>query len=111
LIVSAPVVRNIESRERTTLAAKAASTTGAAGALRGLVHANGATVEPTRQAVRKWAVSFVYQQICSLDVIHARDGSIGLGVLAEANETEATAATGVAVLDDDLRLLVDGALG
>jgi hypothetical protein len=46
-----------------------------------------------------------------LDVIHVRDGSIGLGVLAEANETEATAAAGIAVLDDDLRVLVKGALG
>jgi hypothetical protein len=46
-----------------------------------------------------------------LDVIHARDSSIGLGVLADAHETEATAAAGVAVLDDDLRVLVKGALG
>jgi hypothetical protein len=45
-----------------------------------------------------------------LDVIHVLDGIVGLGVLAEANETEATAATGVAVLDDDLRVLVKGAL-
>jgi hypothetical protein len=46
-----------------------------------------------------------------LNVIHVRNGSIGLGVLTEANETEATAAAGVAVLDDDLRALVKGALG
>lgn len=42
----------------------------------------------------------------SLDVIHARDGSIGLGVGGEAYETEAAATTGVAILDDDLRWLV-----
>ena len=46
-----------------------------------------------------------------LDVIHLVDGSISLGVLAEANETEATAAAGVTVLDDDLGALVKGALG
>jgi hypothetical protein len=41
-----------------------------------------------------------------LNVIHVCDRGIGLGVLSETNEAEATAATGVAVLDDDLRLLV-----
>jgi hypothetical protein len=37
-----------------------------------------------------------------LNVIHVGDRGISLGVLSETNEAEATAATGVAVLDDDL---------
>jgi hypothetical protein len=37
-----------------------------------------------------------------LNVIHVGDCGISLGVLSETNEAEATAATGVAVLDDDL---------
>jgi hypothetical protein len=40
-----------------------------------------------------------------LNVVHVRDRGIGLGVLSETNEAEATAATGVAVLDDNLGLL------
>jgi hypothetical protein len=40
-----------------------------------------------------------------LNVIHVRDRGIGLGVLSETNEAEATAATGVAVLDNNLGLL------
>ena len=40
-----------------------------------------------------------------LNVIHVRDSSVGLGVLTEANETKATAAAGVTVLDDDLHTL------
>jgi hypothetical protein len=41
-----------------------------------------------------------------LNVIHVCDRGISLRVLSETNEAEATAAAGVAVLDDDLRLLV-----
>jgi len=41
-----------------------------------------------------------------LNVIHVSDGGISLGVLGEANEAETTAATGVAVLDDNLLSLV-----
>jgi hypothetical protein len=41
-----------------------------------------------------------------LNVIHVSNGGIGLGVLGKADEAETTAATGVAVLDDNLRLLV-----
>jgi hypothetical protein len=48
--------------------------------------------------------------MCLLDVIHLLDGSISLGILAEANETEATAAAGVTILHDDLRSLAKGAL-
>lgn len=39
----------------------------------------------------------------SLHVVHIGNGSIGLGVLGETNEAEATAATGITVLDNDLR--------
>lgn len=48
---------------------------------------------------------------CLLHVVHARNGGISLRVLSEANETEATTATGVAILDDDLRMLVKVAWG
>jgi hypothetical protein len=46
-----------------------------------------------------------------LDVIHVSDGGISLGVLGEANEAETTAATGVAVLHDDLQSSVRVACG
>lgn len=41
-------------------------------------------------------------------VVHVGDGGVGLGVLREAHEAEAetTAATGIAVLDDNLRMSV-----
>ena len=48
---------------------------------------------------------------CLLHVVHACNGGISLRVLGKANETEATAATGIAVLDDDLRMLVKVAWG
>lgn len=41
-----------------------------------------------------------------LHVVHVRNGSVSLGVLSEANKAETTAATGVAIFDDNLRLLV-----
>jgi hypothetical protein len=37
-----------------------------------------------------------------LNVVHALHGSIGLRVLVEADEAEATASTGVAVFNDNL---------
>lgn len=41
-----------------------------------------------------------------LNIVHVSDGGVSLGVLGEANKAETTAATGVAVLYDDLRLSV-----
>ena len=41
-----------------------------------------------------------------LNVVHVGDRGVGLAVLREANKPETTAATGVTVLDDNLRLLV-----
>ena len=38
-----------------------------------------------------------------LNVIHGVDGSLGIGLLTVADETEASAATSVTVLDDDLQ--------
>lgn len=49
--------------------------------------------------------------MCLLDVVHACDSSIGLRVRSEANETEATAAAGITVFDDNLRSLVKVAWG
>lgn len=49
--------------------------------------------------------------ISALNVIHVLNRSIGLGVLGETNETEAAAATGVAVLDDDLMRVSEGRVG
>jgi hypothetical protein len=37
-----------------------------------------------------------------LNVVHGGDSSIGIGLLAVADEAEATAAATVAILDDDL---------
>lgn len=37
-----------------------------------------------------------------LGIVHGADSSFGIGLLAVANETEATAATSVSVLDYDL---------
>jgi hypothetical protein len=39
-------------------------------------------------------------------VVHVCDGGVSLGVLGEANKAETTAATGVTVLDDNLRMSV-----
>ena len=38
-----------------------------------------------------------------LDVVHSGNGSIGIGVLVITNESETTATTCVAILDNDLR--------
>lgn len=46
-----------------------------------------------------------------LNVVHVGNGRVGLGVLGEANKAETTAATGVAVLHDDLCSLVRVACG
>jgi hypothetical protein len=37
-----------------------------------------------------------------LNIVHGADGSLGIGLLTVADETEASATTSVAVLDDDL---------
>jgi hypothetical protein len=37
-----------------------------------------------------------------LDVVHGGDRSFSIGLLGIANETKATAATSVTILDDDL---------
>ena len=39
----------------------------------------------------------------SLHVVHVCNSGVSLGVLRETNEAETTAATGITVLDDDLR--------
>lgn len=44
----------------------------------------------------------------ALNVIHRLDRGISLRVLGETNEAEATAATSVAVLDDDLGHVSEG---
>jgi hypothetical protein len=65
----------------TSSEAAAAATTTAAGAVRGLVDADSASIE--------------------LDVVHVLHSSVGLSIGREADKTEASAATSVAVLDDD----------
>jgi len=46
-----------------------------------------------------------------LDVVHVGDRSVSFSVLRKTDEAETTAATGVAVLDDNLRLSVRVAWG
>ena len=46
-----------------------------------------------------------------LNVVHVRNSGVSLGVLREANKAETTAATGIAVLYDDLCLLARVACG
>jgi len=66
----------------TTITAASAEAAAAAGAtLACFVDTDGATIE--------------------LNVVHGSDGSIGIGLLAVANETETTAASGITVLDYD----------
>jgi len=36
-----------------------------------------------------------------LDIVHVLHGGVSLGILGEANEAKATAATSIAILDDD----------
>jgi hypothetical protein len=43
-----------------------------------------------------------------LNVVHGLDGSIGIGLLSVANESETAAAAGITVLDDDLWIGSDG---
>ena len=42
----------------------------------------------------------------SLHVVHGRNGSIGASIFCEADETEATAAASIAVLDDNLVVIL-----
>lgn len=37
-----------------------------------------------------------------LDVVHGSNGSVGISLLAVTDESETTAAAGIAVLDNDL---------
>jgi hypothetical protein len=43
-------------------------------------------------------------------VVHSIHSSISLGVAAETNETEATAAVGVTILDNDLRIVKESSV-
>ena len=45
----------------------------------------------------------VQKRTSLLNIVHVGNRGIGLGILGEANKAETTAATGVAVLDDNLR--------
>jgi hypothetical protein len=81
----------------TATAETATTTTGAT--LGSLVNADSATVEPARQ-LESGVPLYAPENI--LNVVHGGDGSLGIGLLAIPNETEATAATSVTVLDDDL---------
>ena len=45
----------------------------------------------------------VQKRTSLLNIVHVGDSGIGLGVLRETDKAETTAATGVAVLDDNLR--------
>lgn len=76
-------------------------------ALRGLVDADGTTVESAHQvSLNAWQRRLRAKASCvrwhSLDFIHASNGSFGLTVGLETNESEATAAAGIAVLNHNL---------
>ena len=53
----------------------------------------------------------VQKRVRLLNIVHVCDGGIGLRVLGETDKAETTAATGITVLDDDLRWSVTVACG
>lgn len=78
--------------------------------VRGLVDADGATVEPECRAlasvqnklrVLRRSQSLLWWVL--LDVVHRGDGSLRVVLVRVSNESEATAAAGVTILDHDLR--------
>lgn len=96
-------MRNVGLVRHTALTSKSTSAASTAGALGCLVDTNGAAVKP--ESGQSYAEE-VWRWNRLLNVIHVCDRSVGLGILGEAHKAKATAATSVAVLDDDLCLLV-----
>jgi hypothetical protein len=85
-------------RGPTATATAESTTTTSRAALAGLVNANGATVEPNDISLEATSCTIVHP----LNVVHGGDGSLSIGLLGVADETKATAATSVTILDDDL---------
>jgi len=77
----AAATATVSTTTSSVAAAAASATTTAAGAVGGLVNADGASIK--------------------FDVVHVLHGVIGLRLLREAHEAESTAAASIAVLDND----------
>jgi hypothetical protein len=85
-------------RGPTATATAESTTTTSRAALAGLVNANGATVEPNDISLEATSCTIVHP----LNVVHVGNGSLRISLLGVADETKATAATSVTILDDDL---------
>jgi hypothetical protein len=80
--------------------ASATATTATWTGVRGLVDADGPSVEPAGLLLElrlgRWSGVYL------LDVVHRLDGLLGIVIVAVTDETESSAATSVTVFDDDL---------
>ena len=88
-----------------TAVASSSTATAAAGAIRGLVNADGAAVESVQVSMDTASHRHVFHSLRKgdlLNVVHVLHGIVGLGLLRESHETEATATACIAVLDDNL---------
>ena len=77
-----------------------ATTTATAGAVRGLIDADSAAIEPSLECQRPHNVHVPDGDL--LLAIHVGDGVLGIGIVGVTDKAEATAATGITVLDDNL---------
>lgn len=64
-------------------------------------------VRPSNLGMQRQWMLVLHGGTCSLDVVHGSDRGVSLGVLSEANETKATAASGITVLHNNLILSVN----
>lgn len=81
------------------------ATIGAAGAVKGLIDTDDATVEPAAMRLMDGHSSNgIIQQVLLL-VVHSAQGGIGLLISRKAHEAESTTAQSCAILDDDLDIL------
>lgn len=106
--VATTAVSSAATRSVVAAAALVASTRATAGALRGFVDTNSASVKPDtvsnvfpgpRHALIRCSGGNYFDL---LDFVHARDCSLRLSVALETDEAEASAAAGVAVFDNNL---------
>lgn len=95
------------SETATTTEATTTTETTSRTIVRGLVYANDSTVEPIPvlapiQLLRRRDAPVSVRGKFVLDIVHGRDGILGIALLGVANESETAAATSVSILDNDL---------
>jgi hypothetical protein len=85
-----------------TAAATTKAATAATGAtLRGTINTDSAAIEPGEDVSQDRTSQLKY---CSLlHIVHGLDGTVSAGVVSVSDEAETTGATGIAVLNHNLR--------